>query len=60
MESDLSAVITGEQKETGTSWQRSKSLDELSDDREPEVFSEPDGQVVDKVAYVNFAIRHSI
>ena len=60
MESDLPPVITEEQKETSTSWQRSKSLDVLSDDREPEVFSEPDGQVVDKVAYLNLFIRHSV
>ena len=60
MESDLPSVIIEEHKETSTSWQRSKSLDELSDDREPEVFSEPDGQVVDKVAYLYLSIRHSI
>ena len=60
MESDLPPVITEEQKETSTSWQRSKSLDVLSDDRESEVFSEPDGQVVDKVAYLNLFIRHSV
>lgn len=60
MESDLPSVITEEHKETSTSWQRSKSLDELSDDREPEVFSEPDGQVVDKVVCLKLSIRHSI
>ena len=49
MESDLPPVITVGHKETSTSWQRSKSLDVLSDDRDPEVFSEPDGQVLDKV-----------
>ena len=50
LESDSSSVITGAHKENNMNWQRSKSLDVLSNDNEPEVFSEQDGHVANRVS----------